>query len=241
MVDWKRFGTHETYGNGLKRAKLRGWFYLVVAVAGSAYLLRHDLGPARQPMALATLCVYWWGSVLHLVPFTTGEGYCVALALDFCVITTAYTTHIAVYCGPTNVTALSVSMSFILVASMVTSVASGRDIQYRRAERQLRSGFGIGHTLLLSAVEWSRCNEPWLGMTVVVMKILAFSYFFFGGRIDAPTHWTFATVPGYWDVHDNFHVIVFVVHFFQVFAVGRQAPPNAAWDHLCMARNYEIA
>ena len=41
-------------------------------------------------------------------------------------------------------------------------------------------------------------------------------------------------MPGYWDVHDNFHVIVLVVHAFQVLAVGRQAPPHA-YDHLCVA------
>lgn len=234
MVDWSVFGRHEAYGNGLKRAKLRGWIYGVVAVAGALALASRDLGPSRQPMACATLVVYWWGAVLHLVPFTSGEGYCAALAVDFCVITSVYTAHVAVYCGPSPTTALSLSMSAVLVASMASAVFAGRDIQYRRAERHVRSAFGVAHTLLLSAVEWSRCDEPWLGATVVVLKLFAFCYFFFGGRIDAPTHWTFATVPGYWDVHDNFHVIVLVVHAFQVLAVGRQAPPHA-YDHLCVA------
>ena len=122
MVDWSVFGRHEAYGNGLKRAKLRGWIYGVVAVAGALALARRDLGPSRQPMACATLVVYWWGAVLHLVPFTSGEGYCAALAVDFCVITSVYTAHVAVYCGPSPTTALSLSMSAVLVASMASAV-----------------------------------------------------------------------------------------------------------------------
>ena len=42
-----------------------------------------------------------------------------------------------------------------------------------------------------------------------------------GGRIDAPTRWRFATVEGWWGVHDNFHVLALGVHLLQVLAIGR--------------------
>ena len=69
--------------NGLRRATCRGWIYLVVAVLGTAALASFPLEPARFALARATLAVYWWGSVLHLVPFSTPSGCNVALAVDY--------------------------------------------------------------------------------------------------------------------------------------------------------------
>lgn len=234
---WAKFGQHAAYGNGLKRAKLRGWIYLFVAIFGSAFLLQNDLGLSRQHLAVATIFVYWWGSVLHLVPFETGMGYCAALAADFCVITTVYSCHIIVYCGQSPATAFSVFLSLVCVCSNVASTVSGRDIQYSRGERQLRVACGITHTLLLAAVELMRARDAWLGTTIVAGKLAAFLYFYLGGRIDSPTHWKFCTVPGIWDVHENFHVIVLAVHVMQVYAVGIQDAPNQ-FDGICKAATH---
>lgn len=239
MVAWHRFGRHETYGNGLKRASLRGWVYLVVAVGGSLALpaVAARLGPARFPIAASLLGVYWWGSVLHLVPFESGAGYCRALAVDFCVITAAYTAHVATYCGPSPATLASLALSAVVVTSTLAAVAGGADIQYAPSTRRLRMACGVPHTLLLAWVEWARARDAWLGAALVVGKLGAFTYFYLGGRIDAPTHFKFLTVPGAWDVHENFHVWVLGVHLAQLLAVGRQAGPGAS-DALCTARHY---
>lgn len=239
MVAWRLFGRHRTYGNGLARASLRGWIYLLVAVCGSAVLpgLSRALGPARVPLAAATLVVYWWGAVLHLVPFESGAGYCRALAVDFVVITAAYTAHVGVYCGRSPATAASLALSATVAAANVAAVANGRDIQYDARARRARLACGIPHTLLLAAVEWSRAGDARLAALVVGGKLAAFLYFYLGGRIDAPTHFKFATIPGKWDVHENFHVAVLGVHLAQVLAVGRQAGPGP-YDHLCTAQDY---
>ena len=237
MVVWKDFGQHAAYGNGLRRAKLRGWVYLCVAIFGSAFLQQNDLGPSRQHLAVATIFVYWWGSVLHLVPFETGFGYCTALAVDFCVITSVYSCHIIVYCGQSPATALSLGLSLVCICSTVVSTVSGRDIQYSQGERRLRMVCGITHTLLLAAVEMMRARDASLATLVVASKLAAFVYFYLGGRIDSPTHWKACTVPGVWDVHENFHVIVLGVHMLQVYAVGIQATPNQL-DDICKAASH---
>jgi len=85
MVDWSRVGHHDRYGNGLARAKYRGWLYALVMVVGALNVdaLRDA---RRRSLARATLLVYVFGSSLHLVPWETPRGYVLALAADFCAI-----------------------------------------------------------------------------------------------------------------------------------------------------------
>ena len=231
MVAWHKFGRHDVYGNGLARAKLRGWLYPVVAVGGAALAGRLD--PERAALARATLAVYVWGSVLHLVPFETPSGYCRALAADFGVITAVYSAHVALWCGPSPALALSAALSALLVGAHLASLAAGRDIQYRREDRRLRVACGAAQTVLLSTVEALRIRDGAVRAAVVACKLGAFGYFTLGGRIDAPTRWRFATVEGWWGVHDNFHVLALGVHALQVVAIGRhlrqEESPVADW------------
>ena len=100
MVDWSRLGRHARYGNGLKRAKYRGWLYPVVVVVGSllVHLLQDD---RRRSLAKTNIVVYVFGSILHVIPWETPRAYVLALAADFCAITGVYTTHVRAYCRST--------------------------------------------------------------------------------------------------------------------------------------------
>ena len=177
--------------------------------------------------------MYVWGSVLHLVPFETPSGYCRALAADFGVITAVYSAHVALWCGPSPALALSAALSALLVGAHLASLAAGRDIQYRREDRRLRVACGAAQTVLLSTVEALRIRDGVVRAAVVACKLGAFGYFTLGGRIDAPTRWRFATVEGWWGVHDNFHVLALGVHALQVVAIGRhlrqEESPVADW------------
>ena len=86
MVDWSKIGRHAQYGNGLKRAKYRGWLYPVVVVVGSllVHLLQDD---RRRSLAKTNIVVYVFGSILHVIPWETPRAYVLALAADFCAIT----------------------------------------------------------------------------------------------------------------------------------------------------------
>ena len=53
-----------------------------------------------------------------------------------------------------------------------------------------------------------------------------------GRRVRSSTA-TFATVPGVWEVHDNFHVVVMAVHLLQGYAVELQRPPGAVAATFC--------
>mmetsp|Transcript_28048 Transcript_28048/g.84060 ORF Transcript_28048/g.84060 Transcript_28048/m.84060 type:complete len:233 (-) Transcript_28048:37-735(-) len=224
MVAWTQLGRHERYGNGLERPKLRGWVYPIVALIGTALLWRFPLEPERSSLARATLAVYAMGSVLHLVPFESARGYCLALACDFGTITFVYTKHIGVYCGGGWALALSLVFSLVLVASHAYSLFHGRDIQFAKSDRKLRQFLGLAQTLLLAFVELLTLES--MRKRIVVSKIGAFLYFYLGGRLDAPAKFRFLTKDGYWGVHDNFHLMVLGVHCMQVYGVAFRRSPS---------------
>mmetsp|Transcript_3574 Transcript_3574/g.10622 ORF Transcript_3574/g.10622 Transcript_3574/m.10622 type:complete len:233 (-) Transcript_3574:26-724(-) len=232
MVAWRRFATHDAYGNGLRRAQLRGWFYPVIAFAIAVGAQR--LAPGRAAIARRTLPVYVVGAALHLVPFETARGYCRVLALDFLAITTVYSGHVHEYCRPTSfLLLLSVALSVLLAINLVSATIQNRDLQYHGHDRRLRVSCGIVQTLLLAFVEAGMIADAPIAALVVVGKICAFLYFYLGGRLDAARRWTFMTVPGLWEVHDNFHVLVLSVHCLQVYAAGLPRRDGGRFAAIC--------
>ena len=270
MVDWSKIGRHAQYGNGLKRAKYRGWLYPVVVVVGSllVHLLQDD---RRRSLAKTNIVVYVFGSILHVVPWETPRAYVLALAADFCAITGVYTTHVRAYCRSTApASTLSLWMTTTLILVQFVSLLRKRDLQYDQMNRAVRVLCGFGQNFLLAAVEVLRIPPP-LGWGVALSKVLLFLYFFVGGRayaasflcrihaidasarwrlLDGPprhrrdfrsthrlTHagldskfkWTFGTVPGVWEVHDNVHVLALCIHLAQVYAVGLERREESAF------------
>ena len=87
---------------------------------------------------------------------------------------------------------------------------------------------GFGQNFLLAAVEVLRIPAP-LGWGVALSKVLLFLYFFVGGRLDSKFKWTFGTIPGVWEVHDNVHVLALCIHLAQVYAVGLERREESAF------------
>ena len=181
MVDWSRVGRHAQYGNGLKRAKYRGWLYPVVVVLGSlgVNLLQDQ---RRRSLARTNIVVYVFGSILHVIPWETPRAYVLALAADFCAITGVYTTHVRAYCRSTApASTLSLWMTTTLILVQFVSLLRKRDLQYDQMNRAVRVLCGFGQNFLLAAVEVLRIPAP-LGWGVALAKVLLFLYFFVGGR-----------------------------------------------------------
>ena len=181
MVDWSRLGRHAQYGNGLKRAKYRGWLYPVVVVLGTlgVNLLQDQ---RRRSLARTNIVVYVFGSILHVIPWETPRAYVLALAADFCAITGVYTTHVRAYCRSTApASTLSLWMTTTLILVQFVSLLRKRDLQYDQMNRAVRVLCGFGQNFLLAAVEVLRVPAP-LGWGVALSKVLLFLYFFVGGR-----------------------------------------------------------
>ena len=181
MVDWSKTGRHAQYGNGLKRAKYRGWLYPVVVVVGSllVHLLQDD---RRRSLAKTNIVVYVFGSILHVIPWETPRAYVLALAADFCAITGVYTTHVRAYCRSTApASTLSLWMTTTLILVQFVSLLRKRDLQYDQMNRAVRVLCGFGQNFLLATVEVLRIPAP-LGWSVAISKVLLFLYFFVGGR-----------------------------------------------------------
>jgi len=181
MVDWSKIGRHAQYGNGLKRAKYRGWLYPVVVVVGSllVHLLQDD---RRRSLAKTNIVVYVFGSILHVIPWETPRAYVLALAADFCAITGVYTTHVRAYCRSTApASTLSLWMTTTLILVQFVSLLRKRDLQYDQMNRAVRVLCGFGQNFLLATVEVLRIPPP-LGWGVALSKVLLFLYFFVGGR-----------------------------------------------------------
>ena len=47
--------------------------------------------------------------------------------------------------------------------------------------------------------------------------------------LDSKFKWTFGTVPGVWEVHDNVHVLALAIHLAQVYAVGLERREESAF------------
>ena len=228
MVDWSKIGRHAQYGNGLKRAKYRGWLYPVVVVLGTLGVnLLQD--PRRRSLAKTNIVVYVFGSILHVIPWETPRAYVLALAADFCAITGVYTTHVRAYCRSTApASTLSLWMTTTLILVQFVSLLRKRDLQYDQMNRAVRVLCGFGQNFLLAAVEVLRIPAP-LGWGVALSKVLLFLYFFVGGRLDSTFKWTFCTKPGIWEVHDNVHVLALLIHLAQVYAVGLERREESAF------------
>ena len=206
MVDWSRLGRHANYGNGLKRAKYRGWLYPVVVVLGTlgVNLLQDQ---RRRSLAKTNIVVYVFGSILHVIPWETPRAYVLALAADFCAITGVYTTHVRAYCRSTApASTLSLWMTTTLIIVQFVSLLRKRDLQYDQMNRAVRVLCGFGQNFLLAAVEVLRIPAP-LGWGVALSKVLLFLYFFVGGRAASfllHVQVDLCTKPGcVWEVHDN--------------------------------------
>ena len=148
MVDWSKIGRHAQYGNGLKRAKYRGWLYPVVVVLGSlgVNLLQDQ---RRRSLAKTNIVVYVFGSILHVIPWETPRAYVLALAADFCAITGVYTTHVRAYCRSTApASTLSLWMTTTLILVQFVSLLRKRDLQYDQMNRAVR---------VLCCVEINQC------------------------------------------------------------------------------------
>ena len=99
---WRRFGVHETYGNGLPRPLLRGWLHFVVLLLGVAALAAGNeraaaalppplrrasvLNPQARSFLAATLVSYVGSVAFHLLPFHQLRAYQRVLCFDFCTI-----------------------------------------------------------------------------------------------------------------------------------------------------------
>ena len=144
MVDWSKIGRHAQYGNGLKRAKYRGWLYPVVVVLGTLGVnLLQD--PRRRSLAKTNIVVYVFGSILHVIPWETPRAYVLALAADFCAITGVYTTHVRAYCRSTApASTLSLWMTTTLILVQFVSLLRKRDLQYDQMNRAVRVLCGFG-------------------------------------------------------------------------------------------------
>mmetsp|Transcript_30970 Transcript_30970/g.100898 ORF Transcript_30970/g.100898 Transcript_30970/m.100898 type:complete len:397 (+) Transcript_30970:408-1598(+) len=237
-ASWDQFGRHRTYANGNPRPLLRGWLHLLSAAAGTAVLLDGRaaavLGPAGANLMAVNLMCYWASSIFHCVPWKSIFAYELALVTDFACISLCFTGHVAVWEGgfAAPAAALSLALSSYLIAVnfyrllFASGDAQGNPtreglgvIEYQRTTRLYVM---LTQQLLLTVVEAVHLSEsPELFLAIFLGSAVAPVYFKNFGAYDAavPLDKQPLVVPGLWEPHDNFHLLVFGLHVAQTLAI----------------------
>lgn len=208
---------------------MRGWVHfsaLVVALTGRA-LGYHESLPERAVLFIqCTLLTYLCSVCLHMVPWKTRLGYDVSLALDFIGISWGFTSHTILWTG--GVHSFSQWGAIITFAcTVVMQVAafkqkSKRVLLFMRRRRMTLILFNI---IFLGIVE-ARSIKDFRTMVAIQLlsKIISPLYFIKCARFDA-NHRSLLAIPGVWGPHENWHVMILVVHLLQLRALVTQNDP----------------
>ena len=206
---------------------MRGWVHfasLLAALTGRA-LGYHETLPERAVLFVqCTMLTYLLSVCLHMVPWKTSLGYDVALALDFIGISWGFTSHSVLWTGGVHTFsqagALAVFTAMCVMQIMAFKQKTKRVLMFMRRRRLTLILLNI---VFLGVVEWNAIKDfKTMLLIQLLSKVISPWYFMRCTRFDA-RHRSYFEIPGVWGPHENWHVMVLVVHALQLRALVAQA------------------
>ena len=221
------FGRHDAYAGGEQgRPLMRGWVHfacLVSALTGRG-LGYHARVPEEAVLFIqCTLLTYALSVCLHMVPWKTRLGYDVALALDFIGISWGFTSHTILWTkGIHSFSQWGAVITFGLMVAMQVAAFTQKSKRVLMFMRRRRMTLILLNIVFLGVVEWRAIQDfKTMLLIQVLSKIVSPLYFVMCARFDA-NHKPFLAIPGVWGPHENWHVMILVVHLLQLRALVAQ-------------------
>lgn len=209
------------------RPLMRGWVHFACVVAA---LTGRGLGyfksmPERASLFVqCTMLTYLGSTCLHMVPWKTALGYDVALAMDFIGISWGFTSHSILWTGGVHsFSQFGAVAVFACMCAMQVAAFKQKNKRVLMFMRRRRLTLILLNMIFLGVVE-ARAIEDFKTMMAIqiLSKIVSPWYFMACTRFDAK-HKSFFEIQGVWGPHENWHVIILVVHLLQLKALLSQA------------------
>lgn len=217
---------------------------LVASDGGRDYLkIRHE--KSLVTFFLVTFVFpYWASTLLHFVPWKRRVAHDVALVLDFLGIASGFAGQTVAWCGerwwalvdvdatdetngkvkinPDRVAAVAAVAATCILAYILTVAVLRRNrvpvMLHRRTARFAITGFNM---LMLGIVETRNVRSVPLNVLLqLVGKIFVPGYFVLCVAVDATRKGPLPLWPGVWSAHENWHVVILILHVMQFYAIS---------------------
>ena len=190
---------------------------------------------------------YWASTLLHFVPWKRRVAHDVALVLDFLGIASGFAGQTVAWCGerwwalvdvedytnetnrkvkinPDRVAAVAAVAATCILAYILTVAVLRRNrvpvMLHRRTARFAITGFNM---LMLGIVETRNVRSVPLNVLLqLVGKIFVPGYFVLCVAVDATRKGPLPLWPGVWSAHENWHVVILILHVMQFYAISRK-------------------
>jgi len=188
---------------------------------------------------------YWASTLLHFVPWKRRVAHDVALVLDFLGIASGFAGQTVAWCGerwwalvdvenhanetngkvkinPDRVAAVAAVAATCILAYILTVAVLRRNrvpvMLHRRTARFAITGFNM---LMLGIVETRNVRSVPLNVSLqLVGKIFVPGYFVRCVAVDATRKGPLPLWPGVWSAHENWHVVILILHVMQFYAIS---------------------
>ena len=188
---------------------------------------------------------YWASTLLHFVPWKRRVAHDVALVLDFLGIASGFAGQTVAWCGerwwafvdvedhanytkgkakinPDRVAAVAAVAATCILAYILTVAVLRRNrvpvMLHRRTARFAITGFNM---LMLGIVETRNVRSvPFNVLLQLVGKIFVPGYFVLCVAVDATRKGPLPLWPGVWSAHENWHVVILILHVMQFYAIS---------------------
>eukprot|EP00230_Micromonas_polaris_P011296 CAMPEP_0197122608 /NCGR_PEP_ID=MMETSP1390-20130617/5089_1 /TAXON_ID=38833 /ORGANISM="Micromonas sp., Strain CCMP2099" /LENGTH=318 /DNA_ID=CAMNT_0042564595 /DNA_START=32 /DNA_END=985 /DNA_ORIENTATION=- len=246
IADWRRIGLHDKYADAtMSRPVTRGWLHIGLASV-STFLVStsggRDFLGVRGSKSLMTFFTftfvvpYWASSALHFIPWRIRVAHDISLVLDFLGISGGFAAQTVAWVGKGwwNVSLddgfevnkwaarLSVLATARLTYVLTYAVLHRTSTPVMVHRRQLRFAITGFNMLCLLVVE-TRLISSWrLNLLVQILgKLFVPTYFVFCVAVDSSSDFRpLPTKAKVWEAHENWHVVILVLHLLQFYAVS---------------------
>ena len=242
MVDWRKLGRHKRYADlTMQRPLMRGWLHFLCVSIGYPVLIYNANNPnfvVRHPrtfwLMICTLVPYTMSTLLHFVPWKSRRAHDIALSGDFLGISFGFTSHTVLFTenlihGVEARVAIFATMTLFIMQVLAFRQKQTCVMKYMRRERFLIFALNI---VLLMIVETKYIHGVSWKTNVIIQflsKFLSPFYFVYCTRMDCKRK-SPMTIPGLWCAHENWHLMIFLNHLTQLYAmlrlVGDYCPIN---------------
>ena len=228
------------------RPMTRGWLHIGIAALATfaaATERGRDVLKIRHDASLLTFFLvtfvapYWASTLLHFVPWKRRVAHDVALVLDFLGIAAGFAGQTVAWCGdrwwavvdvesktinPDRVAAVAAVAATAALAYMLTVAVCRRNrtpvMLHRRTARFAITGFNMA---MLGIVECRNVRGALLRVALqVVGKMFVPGYFVLCVAVDATRRGPLPLWPGVWSAHENWHVVILILHVMQFYAIS---------------------
>ena len=236
----------------------RGWLHIGIAffaTCAAASERGRDVLRIRHDASLLTFFLvtfvapYWASTLLHFVPWKRRVAHDIALALDFLGIAAGFAGQTVAWCGdrwwdvfgsegrkrvhPDRFAAVAAVVATGALAYILAVAVARRDctpvMLHMRTVRFGITGFNMA---MLGVVESRNVRSRALNLALQLLgKGFVPGYFVLCVAVDATRRGPLPLWPGVWSAHENWHVVILVLHIMQFYAISAKTHGEGfAWE-----------